>query len=297
MLEELKTFISVVELKNFTKAGEYLNLSQPSVSTHIKNLESYFGVVLINRSIKQKHIFITESGYILYKRAKEILNLVDLTYMDVRDTSNSFKGHIKIGASLTIGEYLLPQFLASFSKKYPDVIVEVFIENTTVICNHLKDLNFDIGLIEGTSIYPDFNQDYFLKDKMVLATPLEYELNSSNFSFDKLKDQNWIAREEGSGTREFMDMFLNNNKIIPKNIITFGSNYAVKEAVRNSIGITIISDLVTRPAVKNNEISVIDIGESYYRCFSLILPRNITTSNVTQVFIDELKGYVSNINK
>ena len=93
---------------------------------------------------------------------------------------------------------------------------------------------------------------------MVLATPFEYELNSSNFSFDKLKDQSWIAREEGSGTREFMDMFLNNNKIIPKNIITFGSNYAVKEAVRNGIGITIISDLVTSPAVKNNEISVID---------------------------------------
>ena len=76
MFDELKTFIAVVEFKNFTRAGEYLNLSQPSVSTHIKNLENYFNVTLINRSIKQKTIHITESGYKLYEHAKEILNLL-----------------------------------------------------------------------------------------------------------------------------------------------------------------------------------------------------------------------------
>ena len=103
MLDELKTFITVVEYKNFTKAGQHLNLSQPSVSTHIKNLESYYGVTLINRSIKNKSISITESGYKLYNRAKEILNILDTTYIEVRNVSNSTKRTIKIGASLTIG--------------------------------------------------------------------------------------------------------------------------------------------------------------------------------------------------
>ena len=70
MIDELKTFIAVVDFKNFTRAGESINLSQPSVSTHIKNLESYFNTQLINRSIKQKNIVITESGYLLYKKAK-----------------------------------------------------------------------------------------------------------------------------------------------------------------------------------------------------------------------------------
>ncbi|MDU9051820.1 MAG: LysR family transcriptional regulator, partial [Clostridioides difficile] len=95
MFEELKTFVAVVEYKNFTKAGEYLNLSQPSVSKHIKNLENYFKVVLINRSIKQKTIFITESGQILYKRAKEILNLLNITYHDVSQVSDAITGHLK----------------------------------------------------------------------------------------------------------------------------------------------------------------------------------------------------------
>lgn len=295
MIEELKTFICVVELKNFTRAGEHLNLSQPSVSTHVKNLENYFGVTLINRSIKQKNIFITESGYTLYKRAKEILNLLELTYMDVRDTSSSVKGHIKIGASLTIGEYILPDFICVFSKKYPDVIIEVFIENTSTICTHIKNLNFNIGLIEGTSLYPSFNQEYFLRDEMVIATPYKSDITANNFCPNIIKNQKWIAREEGSGTREFLDMYLNNNKILPNNITVFGSNYAVKEAVKNNMGITIISNFVAIPAVKNNEIATIKLDESYYRYFSYIIPKNITTSNATQVFLNELKEYSSNL--
>lgn len=148
MFDELKTFIAVVEFKNFTRAGEYLNLSQPSVSTHIKNLENYFNVTLINRSIKQKTIHITESGYKLYEHAKEILNLLEVTYLDVKNSSNSLKGTLKIGASLTIGEYILPKFLSYFTNKYPDIEIELIIENTSSISSRIKDLSLDIGLIE-----------------------------------------------------------------------------------------------------------------------------------------------------
>jgi DNA-binding transcriptional LysR family regulator len=295
MLEEFKTFIAVVEYKNFTKAGEFLNLSQPSVSTHVKNLERFFGVILINRSVKQKNIFITESGYALYKRAKEIINLLDTTYMEVNNTSNSVKGSLKIGASLTIGEYVLPKFLAIFSKKYPDVDVEIFIDNTSSICSHLKELTLDIGLIEGTSSLSNFTQEYFLEDKMVLAFPYNADLGISNFHFDKLHNQKWIVREQGSGTREFLDIFLATNKIIPKRIMVLGSNYAVKEAVKNNLGITIISDFVTTPAVENKELSTIKLGNSYTRHFSYILHKNITISKASQVFLDELKQYCFNL--
>lgn len=297
MLEELKTFISVVNYKNFTKAGEHLNLSQPTVSTHIKNLENFFGVTLINRSVKQKNIFITESGYTLYKKAKEIINLLDTTYMEVRNTSDSIKGNLKIGASLTIGEYVLPKFLAIFSEKYPDIDVEIFIDNTSSICSHLKELTLDIGLIEGASSSSIFTQEYFLEDNMVLAFPYKPDLDTSNFSFDKLHDQKWIVREEGSGTREFLNMFLATNEIIPKGIMVLGSNYSVKEAVKNKLGITIISDFVTSSAVENSELSTIELGDSYTRHFSYILPKNITISKASQAFLDELKEYTVELNK
>lgn len=295
MFEELKTFIAVVEFKNFTKAGEHLNLSQPSVSTHIKNLENVFGVRLINRSVKQKTIVITESGFTLYKKAKEILNLIDITHMEVLNTSNSLKGHLKIGASLTIGEYVLPKFLAIFCKKYPDIDIEVFIENTSIICSHLKELTLDIGLIEGTSSSSSFIQEYFLEDKMVLAFPYNSELITDNFSFDKLQNQKWVVREEGSGTREFLNMFLGTNEIVPNGIMVLGSNYAVKEAVRNNLGITIISNFVALPGVENKELSIIELNNPYVRHFSYILPKNITISKASQVFLEEFKEYTSSL--
>ena len=297
LFEELKTFIAVVEHKNFTKSGEYLNLSQPSVSTHIKNLESYYGVTLINRSIKHKSIVITENGYKLYNRAKEILHILDTTYMEVRDISDSIKGIIKIGASLTIGEYILPKFLTIFREKYPDIEVDLLIENTTIIAENLKDLTLDIGFIEGISSYPNLNQEYLSEDKMVLAVPYDSRWINNKFNFDLLQNQNWVAREEGSGTREYLNLYLNSNKIIAKNLMILGSNYAVKEAVRNGLGVTIISNFVADPAAKNKELITIELDKFYNRSFSYILPKNMNITKATEVFLEEFKNYLLTITK
>ena len=291
MIDELKTFIAVVDFKNFTRAGESINLSQPSVSTHIKNLESYFNTQLINRSIKQKNIVITESGYLLYKKAKEILHMIDSTKTELRSLDGHVKGHLRIGASLTIGEYLLPKFLAKFSSKYPDIEFELIIENTHNICSKIKNFTLDIGLIEGTTPSSDFNQNYFLEDKMVIACSKNSDILNGTFSIDKLQNKNWIVREEGSGTRDYINMFLTTNKIVPNNLMVLGSNYAIKEAVKNNLGITIISNYVTAPAVENNELETIELEKSYTRPFSYILPKNINTSHITNLFIKELVEY------
>ena len=291
MIDELKTFIAVVDFKNFTRAGESINLSQPSVSTHIKNLESYFNTQLINRSIKQKNIVITESGYLLYKKAKEILHMIDSTKAELRSLDGHVKGHLRIGASLTIGEYLLPKFLAKFSSKYPDIEFELIIENTHNICSKIKNFTLDIGLIEGTTPSSDFNQNYFLEDKMVIACSKNSDILNGVFSIDKLQNKNWIVREEGSGTRDYINMFLTTNKIVPNNLMVLGSNYAIKEAVKNNLGITIISNYVTEPAVENNELETIELEKSYTRPFSYILPKNINTSHITNLFIKELVEY------
>ena len=177
MIEELKTFISVVEFKNFTKAAKYLNLSQPSVSNHIKSLERYFDTKIIDRSIKQKNIYITESGEILYKRAKTILGLLNTTMDELHNTDTGVEGHLKIGSSLTIGEYILPSFLKEFCSKYPNIQIEVIIENTKSICDKLSNILLDIGLVEGAVNLPNLSQTYFYEDKMVLATPYNIEID------------------------------------------------------------------------------------------------------------------------
>jgi len=149
MIEALKTFMAVVEYKNFTKAAEAIRLSQPSVSLHIKQLEQYFGAILIIRSSKQKKITITSAGYLLYERAGEIINILDKTKSELTRFQDSVCGELRIGASFTIGEYILPAFLGKFSKEYPDLTLEVKIGNTAAICDMVTRKELDIGLIEG----------------------------------------------------------------------------------------------------------------------------------------------------
>jgi len=294
MIDELKTFIAVVEYKNFTKAAEAINLSQPSVSLHIKHLETYFNVTLIQRSIKQKNIYITESGTLLYERSKRIIKLLEDTKDDLLDYNNFVKGRLHIGASFTIGEYFLPTFLGEFTKAYPDLELEVTIENTHNICEKVKKFEVDLALVEGTVPSYNFEINNFYKDTMVLATAYNHNLVNRKFSIEDLENQTWISREIGSGTREYLNLFLSTNNINAKNIIVFGSNYSVKEAVKNNLGITFISSLVTENSLKNNEISILKTTQQYTRPFSYIFQKGIVPSKGTLVFIDMLKNYIKN---
>lgn len=291
MLEELRTFMVVVEQENFTKAGEIIKLSQPSVSLHIKNLEKYFNTTLINRSSRQKSIIITESGELLYRRAREIFRLVENTKNELENISSSLKGHIKIGSSLTIGEYFLPNFLKQFSKDYPDIEIEVIIENTASICEGVRNLKLDFGLIEGIVSSHEFKQEYFLEDSMVLMVPHNHPLTKDEFSYDKLQNLRWISRELGSGTREYLDIFLATNEIVPRNIMVLGSNYAIKEAVKNGLGVTLISNYVAKEACKNKEVSIIEVDTSFKRHFSYLISKDISLSMISKVFIENLRDY------
>lgn len=112
--DALKTFVTLAEVKNFTKTAELLLMSQPSVSMHIKNLEKEFQTKLFERS--PKYLKITPTGEILYDRAKQMITIYEQTRQDILDHHNSIKGELKIGASFTIGEYILPSLLFDLQK-------------------------------------------------------------------------------------------------------------------------------------------------------------------------------------
>lgn len=291
MFEELKTFIAVVDCKNFTKAAESLNLSQPSVSTHIKNLEAFFGVTLINRSVKQKSISITESGYVLYKRAKEMIGIFDVTVKEVKELSDSVRGSLKIGASSTIGEYILPKFISKFCLRYPEINLELLIDNTYGIATKLKNMNLDIGIIEGSIASAYFKQEYFLDDKMVLAVPYDSSIKKSDLNINDLQNKVWVAREYGSSARQYLNLFLSSNKLIPQNVTVLGSNFAIKEAVRNNVGITIMSNIVVDEYVETKKASIYELDDNFNRYFSFIYLKDTPLSALANIFIEELKNY------
>ncbi|AJA46423.1 HTH-type transcriptional regulator CysL [Clostridium pasteurianum DSM 525 = ATCC 6013] len=293
MIEELKTFIAVVDKKSFTKAANFINISQPSVSSHISILERYFNTRLIERSNKQKNILITQTGKILYKRAKQMIGFLEETKEELNNYHNSISGTLKIGASMTIGEFLLPSILGDFIKEFPEVKLDVTIENTKHIYDKFKNYDIDIALVEGTVPVENYVYKNFYKDTMVIVVPYLSSQNLNSNLKDYLSKQTWIHREEGSGTGENLNIFLNDEDIHPKNFIVLGSNYAIKEAVKNNLGISFISSLVINEAVKNNEVEVISIKDNYNRYFSYLVHEN-NISRLASVFLEKLKLY-SNI--
>ena len=288
LIDELKTFIAVVDNKSFTKAANSINISQPSVSLHIVTLEKQFNTRLIERSNKQRTILITQTGEMLYKKAKQILSLIDDTKEELNNYHNSTTGTLKIGASMTIGEFLLPSILGEFIKEFPNVKLDVAIENTHNIYEKFKNYDIDIALTEGSVPVHNYTFKNFYKDTMVVVTP-------NSFTYDKniglktfLSNQTWMHREEGSGTGEYLNIFLNTEGISPKNFIILGSNYSIKEAVKNNLGVTFISSLVVTEAANNNELKIIPTKIKYNRFFTyLVHEKNL--SRIATLFVEKLE--------
>ncbi|KMT23333.1 LysR family transcriptional regulator [Clostridium cylindrosporum] len=289
MIEELKTFVAVVEYNNFTKAAEAINMSQPAVSQQIKSLERMYDTVLIQRSHREKKIIITPEGKILYKRAKEIISLLREVKYEMEGYKKEFQGIIRIGASYTIGEFFIPKFLGEFTKAYPKIEFDITIDNTRTICKKVSDMILDIGLVEGYFNCDEFIYDAFKEDILKLAVKKGYIDKGQVFKKKDFKDSVWISREEGSGTRQELETFFREEGIVPKKIMVFGSNYSIKEAVKHGLGVTLTSEAVLNEAIELDEVDIIRTSKEYKRKFHYILPKGKIHSRLSILLVKMLK--------
>ena len=286
--EELKTFIHLCEIRNFTKTAEMLSMSQPTVSLHIKNLEDEFKTQLIQRNSKQLHV--TPTGEILLEGAKQVLQLFEQMKQDIFEHHHEIQGNLKIGASFTIGEYILPSMLVQLKNTYPELAIEVVIGNTNEIVEYVKLLKVDIGLIEGNTNEKSISIFPFKRDDLVVVAPMNHRLaQQSSISISELQNEQWISREVGSGTRANFDHFLHSNGLKVKAITTISSNQGIKESVRNGLGISLLSKSVIERDVELGEIVMLPIKNiKISRTLSYIYsPVMLKNSNV-ETFVEAL---------
>lgn len=285
MLEELKTFVAVVQYKSFTRAGDAVGLSQPAVSAHVHRLEDYFGVCLVVRSAKKLQI--TDAGMKVYRSAAEILKILEDTSLEVLSETGQVSGYLHIGGTLTVGECVLPGLFCRFREKYPGIQLELTVENTLEIRRMVQEERIEIGFVEGIHQSDDLEETYFMQDSLVLLTSASHPLaGEKEIVPEMLSDQDWIAREEGSGTREYLDLYLTMNRIRPKTLTILGSNYAMKEAVRNNMGITIASSLL---ANDKDEIRMHRFAKEYVRPFSYVKNKNKSLSQAAKLFLQTVE--------
>ena len=270
---KLITFLNLANLKSYTKAAEILNLTQPAVSQHIKQLEEHYNVKLINKNGRQ--ISLTEEGKLLLKYAKDLETNSFLIERRLRNKSAVIKRY-DIGATLTIGEFVLPGLLGEYKKQYENIEVIMHVHNLEEICKKLGNGDFDLGIVEGPFDKSKFNYKKYKDDELVLAvSPISSLLQKSKISIsDILNEGGLIMREKGSGTRAVFE-----NKLLELGIslsdlkiyMEVGSIGAIKSLVQANLGYTVISIEAVRKEAESGAMVIIPIeGIKIMREFNFI---------------------------
>lgn len=287
--EELITFVTLAELKNFTRTAEKLLMSQPSVSLHIKNLENEFQTKLFHRS--PKFLQITPSGELLLERAIQMIKIYENTKKDILELNNSIRGELKIGASFTIGEYILPYLLCDLQEDYPELELEVIIGNTEEIVQLVRTFQVDIGLIEGQTNEKELMVYPFLQDELFVVASNNHPLScKKEVSISELQNQSWILRENGSGTGDYLKHVISSNGLKVKSLLKISSNQGIKESVINGMGLSLLSQSVIQRDVKHKYFSILKLNnQSFRRTFSYVYSPIMRDKRTVKAFISALK--------
>lgn len=287
--KQLQSFAAVVQYNSFTKAAEVLYLSQPTISTHIRQLEEELNTRLALRTTK--NIEITPKGKELYEYAVNILELRDRM---IQSCSIEHEQIIHLGASTIPSAYILPKLLPLFGKQYPDIYFVIHQSDSQGIVDKLKDGVFDIGLIGMKTEDEALECIPFCEDHMILITPVNEHFlalkQCKQIDMLALLREPIILREKGSGSKKSADHFLNRLGISEENLkVTARVNdqEAIKNLVSEGVGISIISERAARNFIEEKRLLGFELpNDSSVRQLYLVYRRHYILKNYAKAFVN-----------
>jgi len=202
-LKNLEAFCKVYELRSFSKAGQELYLSQPTISAHVSSLENELGVLLFDRL--GRGILPTRAGETLYRHAKDIFERLTRAKSEVHLLTQKISGTLVLGASTIPAHYILPQVIAGFRAKFPDVSLDLRIGDTSEIIRQVRAGVLDAGMVGAMEPDPDLEFSRILEDELVVVASPGFNVSRAPLDAEALKALPWIVREKGSGTRKAME--------------------------------------------------------------------------------------------
>lgn len=282
-IRHLQIFITVADLGSMTSAAKALFISQPTVSQAITEIETHYGIKLFERL--SKRLYITEKGSQLLSYARHVTSLLEEMEQVIKNSEKS--GSMAVGATLTIGESLLPDLISSFNKEYPRLKVKAIIKNTLDI-EELIIKNFvELAIVEGAVHSSDIVVEPFENDELVLVCGKGHPLYSAkNLLPNALADINFIVREKGSGTRELFDNTMSANEIKWQPSWECNGSDILKSAALRGLGVAVISKRLVKQELKNKSLHVLEIkGIALRRKFSIIYHKNKYMTESMKAFI------------
>lgn len=235
-LHHLAIFHTIAETGSISACADRMHISQPAISRQLKAFEQRIGVVLFERLPRGMRL--TQPGEVLRDYAARLFEIARTAEAAVKELSVGRQGQLSIGASNTIGTYILPSLLARFRRSHPSVGISMFVGNTEQVSQGVADLRFALGFIEGPLHVPDLRADRFSEDEIVPVTSSDHPLTSKKrLTPADFSGQPLLMREPGSGTRELVERCLQRHGVRPGYIVEFGNTEAIKQAAVHGGGI------------------------------------------------------------
>ena len=285
----LKIFKVVADVKSFSRAGELLFLSQPTITHQIRKLENNLGVILFERS--KNGIKLTPAGELFYQHVSKILE----DYAKLEDELSKFKRdfykNLIIGASSTIGEYLIPPFIREFYKKNPEIKINLFIGNSKEVEEGISSKSFYIGLVEDEVSKEKYQKVKFFRDEIILIVSKDMKIEDE-IGIEDLKNYNFVFREEGSGTRNILEKHLKKFNLDITPVMEIKSSRAIANLIENSDLLAFVSKLVVKDKLEAGTLKEIKIKDfSIDRNFYYIMQKNTLLPNIYKEFLHSLNEF------
>ncbi len=288
----LRVFQSVARNLSFTKAANELFITQPAVTKHIKELESEFEVKLFDRIGNKIHL--TQAGVIFQTYADSIVALHNELNFELHQLAGSFEGKLRIGASTTISQYVIPPMLAKFHKRYPDVELSLVNGNTEYIEQQLLNSSIDIGIVEGKPGNPDIRYTPFLNDELLVFTSAKNHDIPGSVSNEQFMNLPLVLRERGSGTLEIIEKNIHEQHISPKqlNVLMYlGSTEAIKSFVKTGSGVGIVSRFAIEPELSGTVFRRVETpGLKFDRQFFFVSPQGPEPTGLAKLFLNFIQN-------
>jgi DNA-binding transcriptional LysR family regulator len=289
---ELEIFCKVVELESFSKAAEAVSLVQASVSERIAALEKKIGIRLLDRLGRK--VIPTAAGELLHKHATLLLEMKETAQLEIERFTGLKQGEISMGGSTIPGEYILPDLIGRFNKKFPHLSVKLTIADSSEIENRVLEGQLEIGVTGSKSSHANLLCQKLWEDELVLAVPFRHPwARRKSVSLQELHKTPFILREDGSGTLKILEAYLRESGEDGTSAlevsVRFGSSTAVKEGIKSGLGLSILSARAIQTEVKAGILKALKVnGLTMSRNFFLIRNKLRIASPACQAMLEFL---------
>jgi DNA-binding transcriptional LysR family regulator len=285
-VRSLEVFLSVTKHLNYTRAGEDVNLSQPSVSVRIRQLEDELGVKLFEQLGKK--VALTEAGQLLIPHARRVITAIEDARQTIREMQGLERGSLRIGASTTPGMYLIPNTVAHFKERYPKIEIHLGIKDTRRIEAGVINNEYDFGFVGGHLAGSEVDVHPWLTDQLLLVVPPKHHLaRRKSVRSEDLRKERFILREPGSATRAAIVNELQKLDLRVDTIMEMENPESVKKAVQSGLGIAFISKFAVETELKAKSLVAVRVrGLVINRELKIVYRKDKHLGRAAQTFIE-----------